>query len=390
MIRHIFKLIWNRKRSLVWIFVEQLLIFGILLLCFTHLSNIITLHFSKGTVSVDNVIAVGLTQLDNSQEESEQEANEARFRNMLEQMKEWQSVDLISFGEVPGINFRSDSVTFNERRYLSYFKYCDENFYKMLSPVLSSGEWFRDSDASEIPPAIITQLLADNMGLSGNAIGQIIECRGRIYRITGVMEAFKNRADEKEYPTLFMPVPTEANKSFLIYAIKYKQGQRSDFMRAYVAEFYRNFPRDQFKPDTMDLDKLSSQASFLMFKFQIYMLGIPTAFLLIFAFMGTFGVVWMQSKKRISEMGLRIALGCTPALLQRTIILENLILTTMAMLPGLIVAVNLYVFSPKGWEWLAAVGAAILLMWLFSAFSAWYPARQASKVQPVEALKTNQ
>jgi len=73
-----------------------------------------------------------------------------------------------------------------------------------------------------------------------------------------------------------------------------------------------------------------------------------------------------------------------------TIILENLILTTFAMLPGLIVAAGLYAYSPAGWEWMAAVGAAIVLMWLFSAFSAWYPARQAAKVQPVEALKANQ
>jgi ABC-type lipoprotein release transport system permease subunit len=73
----------------------------------------------------------------------------------------------------------------------------------------------------------------------------------------------------------------------------------------------------------------------------------------------------------------------------RTIIIENLILTTFAMLPALIVVANLYAFAPKGWEWTAAVGAAIALMLLFSAFSAWYPARQAAKVQPVEALRAN-
>ena len=117
---------------------------------------------------------------------------------------------------------------------------------------------------------------------------------------------------------------------------------------------------------------------------------IPTAFLLIFAFMGTFGVVWIQSKKRMNELGLRIALGCIPARLQLTIILENLILTSFAMIPGLIVVANLYAFAPKGWEWIAAVVAAIMLMWLFAAFSAWYPARQAAKVQPVEALRANQ
>jgi ABC-type antimicrobial peptide transport system permease subunit len=123
---------------------------------------------------------------------------------------------------------------------------------------------------------------------------------------------------------------------------------------------------------------------------QFYLFGIPTVFLFIFAFLGTFGVVWMQSKKRISEFGLRIAFGCTPARMMRSVIFENLKLTTFAMLPGLIVIANLYAFAPKGWEWSAAVGAAIVIMWLFSAVSAWYPAWKAAKVPPVEALRANQ
>ena len=110
----------------------------------------------------------------------------------------------------------------------------------------------------------------------------------------------------------------------------------------------------------------------------IYIFKIPDAI----------GVVWMQTKKRMGEMGLRMAMGCTPALMMRTIILENLILTTFAMLPGLIVVLNLYAFAPRGMGWTVAIVSAMALMWLFSMFSAWYPARQAARVQPVEALRT--
>ena len=124
--------------------------------------------------------------------------------------------------------------------------------------------------------------------------------------------------------------------------------------------------------------------------FSVYLIAIPTAFLLIFAFMGTFGVIWVQSKKRISEFGLRIAFGCTPMRLMRKIIFENLALTTLAMVPGLIVVALLFAYAPKGWEWTAAIGAAVVFMWLFSVVSAWYPAWKAAKVQPVEALKASQ
>jgi ABC-type antimicrobial peptide transport system permease subunit len=204
------------------------------------------------------------------------------------------------------------------------------------------------------------------------------------------VEAFKSRPDEEAQAALFIPFLTYTDVGGnLFYAVKFKPGMYSEFSKDFIAEFYRNFPSDQYLPVMAELNQMNGLMSFFSL-IKVYMLGIPTAFLLIFAFMGTFGVVWMQSKKRMGELGLRIALGCTPARLMRTIIFENLILTTFAMLPGLIVIAFLWSFAPNGWEWPAAIGAAIVLMWLFSAFSAWYPARQAAKVQPVDALRANQ
>ena len=396
MIRHIIKLIWNRKRSLAWIFIEQVLVFGILLFCFTSLVNLVTQYYSKGTVRMENIAFLTASKLDRSQqfEEGEEEAIEAQFCNMVERMKEWPSVDMVSINRNYAVPFsgayKKDSLSFNGRTYRGEIRYCDENYYKMFSLKLSEGEWFRDSDDSEMPPALITKLLADEIGLIGSAIGQRVDYNGKTYRIIGVVEALKINAYSPQSSALFMPASTATNINGWQYTVKYKQGQERDFSRAFIAEFYKNFPRDQFKPENLSPDKINNLNTFGQATLQIFVFSIPTAFLLIFAFMGTFGVVWMQSKKRMSELGLRIALGCAPARLQLTIILENLILTTFAMLPGLIVVANLYAFSPKGWEWIAAVVAAIVLMWLFAAFSAWYPARQAAKVQPVEALRANQ
>jgi len=229
--------------------------------------------------------------------------------------------------------------------------------------------------------------LADNVGLTGSAIGQSFYYDGRTYRITGVVKAYKDRSDWNLLPALFMPVPASANR--FNYAVKYKQDKGTEFSEAFFSYFLKNFPRNQFKPVLIDLHRSNKLWELGDVKIDAYMIGIPTAFLLIFAFMGTFGLVWVQSKKRLSEFGLRMALGCTPASLQRTIIGENMMLTVFAMLPGLIVVANLYAFAPKGWEWLTAVGAAVALMLLFSAASAWYPAWKASRVMPVEALRVN-
>ena len=397
MIHHIIKLIWNRRRSLAWIFIEQMLVFGVMLFIITQMISNITRQYAKGTIRVDNVAIINFEKIDKSEhDEDEHDDSKTQFRNMVERMKQWQSVDLITIGSNGAIPYMSgvkfDSISFRERRFNAAINYCDEVYYRMFSPKLTEGQWFRDTDVSEIPPALITQLLAERLELTGSAIGQNIYYNGRTFRITGVIEAFKHRASENDQlAALFIPVSTlsEENKDWT-YAIQYKKGQFDEFSRAFLAEFYRSFSREQLQPGILDLKEAMTQIDFLGFSLFAYLLGVPTVFLLIFAFLGTFGLVWMQSKKRISEFGLRMAMGCTSARLQRTIILENLILTTFAMLPGLIVMANLYAFAPKGWGWIAAVGAAIVLMWLFAAFSAWYPAWKASRVQPVEALRANQ
>ena len=397
MIRHIIKLIWNRKRSLAWIFIEQVLVFGILLLCFTNAVESVTRHFSKGNINLDNIAIINVIPFDKNSldDEEDKEGYYAQINTILERVKNWPSVELISIngqGAVPTMgSHKVDTISFNERRFGAYIKYCDENYPRVFPIKITEGQWFRNADASlEISSALITQRLAERMGFTGSAIGQTVHFNGRVYRIAGIVEALKDRPEEEAQAAMFIPylsyTDVEGNMS---YAVKFKSGMYPEFAKAYIEEFYRYFPRDQYMPMLAILSQMSGMLGFFSL-IKVYMLGIPTAFLLIFAFMGTFGVIWVQSKKRMGELGLRIALGCTPARLMRTIILENLILTSFAMLPGLIVIAGLYAYSLSGWEWMAAVGAAIVMMWLFSAVSAWYPARQAAKVQPVEALKANQ
>ena len=115
----------------------------------------------------------------------------------------------------------------------------------------------------------------------------------------------------------------------------------------------------------------------------IILQAIPTLFLLIFAFIGTFGVFWLNSKKRIKEFALRIAVGSTPKSLIGLVIMESIIISTIAMIPGLVLAMSIYEFTMVHY---IAIGITIIFMFVFSIVSAWYPAYIVSKINPARAF----
>ena len=113
-------------------------------------------------------------------------------------------------------------------------------------------------------------------------------------------------------------------------------------------------------------------------------LVIPTIFLLIFAFIGTFGIFWLSSQKRIKEFALRIAIGSTPTKLIGLVIKESIVITSISIVPGLLLSFFIYEFTIVH---IIAIGITVILMLLFSIFSAWYPAYTVSKIKPAKAIK---
>lgn len=141
-----------------------------------------------------------------------------------------------------------------------------------------------------------------------------------------------------------------------------------------------NFPVDL---GIMELDKLKAvymQNELL----SLIAIIVPTFFLLIFVFIGTFGLFWLYSSRRRKEFALRIVVGSTPIGLRNFVILEAILLTILSWIPGMILFFLIY--SVNSIDLLALVATCFVMM-LFSVFSAWWPAYQVSQVNPVEAMR---
>lgn len=117
------------------------------------------------------------------------------------------------------------------------------------------------------------------------------------------------------------------------------------------------------------------------------------AFFFICAFLGIIGTFWFRTESRTSEIGLRMALGATRRQVRWQMIGEGLMLLGIVWLPAVIVS---YVLRTAVWDnetllsdtvlFITLTAVTTVLLMLLIVAGIWIPARQASRINSVDAL----
>lgn len=115
-------------------------------------------------------------------------------------------------------------------------------------------------------------------------------------------------------------------------------------------------------------------------------------FLLANIFLGVIGTFWFRTQHRRSEIALRLAVGASRRSVFVQLISEGVIMLSVIMVLVTIVMVNVAYFdllAPRFFVGRFFIDMFItwVLMALMIVAGIWYPARQAMKVQPAEALR---
>lgn len=113
---------------------------------------------------------------------------------------------------------------------------------------------------------------------------------------------------------------------------------------------------------------------------------------LIGAAIGLMNIMLVSVTERTREIGLRKALGATPAVIRKQFLIEAIVICMIGGVAGMILGMsigNLMVLLIGGtfivpWVWLMV---AILICSLIGLLSGYYPAKKASRLDPVEALR---
>jgi len=238
-----------------------------------------------------------------------------------------------------------------------------------------------------------------------NAIGEEIRINGIFFKVVGIYKPNENMNIDGEN-AVFVPFTTfqkAYNSGDLMgwMAIAVEPGTQVPTVEAKIKKLLKNkydiSPKDERAIGSFDMSEIFNGISAFttVLKGFSFFIGI---FTLLAGVIAISNILLITVKERTKEIGVRRALGATPRIVKRQIVLEAIVLTAFAGLIGFAMSVGL----------LGAIGAALeggdipihnpmvgivqfivsfLLMVGLSVLIGLIPANRAIRIKPIEALR---
>lgn len=238
------------------------------------------------------------------------------------------------------------------------------------------------------------------------AVGQHIKIRGVYFEVIGVMKTRGSGGDsDRQLSTIFVPFTTfqqafNARDDVGFFAIVLSRGvdgaATEQAIRQTLAARHHIHPDDKEAVGSFNAAKEVRKLNMLFLGIQTFIWVVGT-FTLLAGILGVSNIMLIAVKERTRELGVRKALGATPAAIIRMVLAESLALTCVAGYAGFLAAVAAI---ELGGPALDGVGplvapmvdfpvaiAATLLLVVGGVLAGIIPARHAASIRPIEALR---
>ncbi len=387
MIRHLFTLIWNKKRSqallLVEILASFLVLFAVMSLVVFKVGN----YLSPIGYQYQNRWAITLDW--GTLPDSLADPIRQRLKQRALAYPEVQAASFSS-GNTPFANSTSNGEHhWNGKVINSFHFWTDDDFARTMDIPVLEGRWFNRSDATAtIEPIVITQTFRQQVFGSENVIGRVLVADDdpkSKSRIIGVIGNYKRAGEyEENTPGTFYKYQRDRWQNTLV--LRVRPGTDARFEARLVKDF-GNIAKDwSFAVNYMADQREAKQNQEVI---QIATFLILITFLLINVALGLFGVLNVSIARRRGEIGLRRALGATESSISWQFIGEMWVLATFALVLGLLLAGQfplLNVFDLDAGVYLVAMAVSVAVIYALVTLCAFYPGWQAAKLQPAVAL----
>ena len=269
-------------------------------------------------------------------------------------------------------------------------------YFETLRIPVQSGRTFADSDNDKAPEvAVINQAMATKFWPNENPLGKRFSAKGPkgpFKEVIGVVQTAKYKNVIEDPPEPFYYVPMGQNyMSFRTIHVRTSVPPQSlqRQIEAQVRELAPGVAISQVQTMTQALQGING---FFFFRFGAQLTGTMGLLALVLAVVGVYSVVSYAAAQRTHEIGIRMALGAAPSDILRMVLRESVGIVAIGLAIGLATAfagtraiANLIVgIRPS--DPVTFVTTAVLLS-LIAVAACWIPARRATRVSPLTALR---
>jgi putative ABC transport system permease protein len=272
------------------------------------------------------------------------------------------------------------------------------DYFTTLKVPLLRGRTFNERETKDTPRVIvIDQTMADKYFPNQDPIGKRLgvdagndEEGWVMSEIVGVVAPMRFHAIDEmaPLPVIYCSLGQAQRTSLTLFVRStMASAQVARAIHQAVALVNPSLPLFDVRPMSDRVRETWGAQRLLSFLFSIF-----AGLALILATIGLYGLLAYTTMKRLREIGIRLALGARPAQVRTMILSHGMQLLLIGAIIGLVSSIGLskflqrVLFEAKGAnaEVYLAVGAVMLIATLLAS---WIPARRASRVDPIVALR---
>lgn len=266
------------------------------------------------------------------------------------------------------------------------------SYFRSLGIRLQRGRDFLDTDKDDtLPVVVVDETLARRYWPDGNALNKRIKTTGddQWLTIVGVVDGAKNSTlSEEMMPHMYFAHGQNPRlRAYLVVRTTVNPENVSSAVQAKIRELDPDVPVYSVRTMTDVVGRtLSSQ------KLTRLLLTIFASLALLLAIVGIYGLMSIYVTSRSQEMGIRLALGAQPSTLLRSVLREGMLLTSAGIAVGIIGSLALaqtisgLLYNVSARDPVVFISLSLLLV-VVSLAACYWPARRASRTDPLVALR---
>lgn len=390
MFKHLFKLIWNKKKQNFLLMSEMLVSFLVIFAVFTLMVYYYNNYKKPIGLEYQNLWVVGYN---NTYKTTNADSLSSYYENLRQTIK--------AMPQVKEVSFCSNNVPFSQNQWTGDVHYknagpgadyynVDDSYRDALNMHLLEGRWFNKTDAmAKTPAVVINSALKEALFGTEEAVGKVVgEGDGKNkLKVIGVVQGLKAKGD---YSTAREAIYNRIDTGTFRWIGRMMIKVTPDADAAFEGRLYKTMA-NYMKDSNVEIEhmptKLNSANLFNIVPMIVTL--IVACFLIINVALGLFGVLWYNINKRRGEIGLRRAIGASGHSVSSQLVYESLILATLSLIIGSFFAVQfplLNVFNLQARIYLVAMALSILFIYLLVFICSLYPGKQAAGIYPAVAL----